>query len=263
MSWDTEVLLWWISMSTIGLMNILLWVLLVKKQSLTSWIFSGGLYIIGCASRCFTPRSDIDRIVMFDNFFSSIFVGRTIATVAELGFIAQWAIVLHLVGEAVSDKKILFVSKIIFPMIFIAEIFSWYASLTTNAIGSIFEESLWGVAFLFISFATLAFNKHLIPRIKPWAYVFTLGLIIYVIYMFAVDVPFYFSKWEAGIVYDKTHDSLETGILNMMGQWRVSRQTKDWQYEFIWQGLYFSFGAWTSLLLNLIPLNLKNLIKSK
>jgi hypothetical protein len=262
MKWDYEVLSWWLLMSSIGVINILLWLLLVKKQSLNSWLFSSGLYVLGCASRSFTPRSDIDRVVMFDHFFSSIFVGRTIATLAELGFIAQWAIVLNLIAHAVGDKKILFISKIIFPMIFIAEIFSWYASLTTNTIGSIFEESLWGLAFLLISFAIVVLNKHLIPKLRIWSYAFTAGLMIYVIYMFTIDVPFYFSKWQDGILNNKTYDSLESGIFNMMNFWKVSRLTKDWQYEFLWQGQYFSFGVWSSLLLSLIPPNLQKMVRS-
>jgi hypothetical protein len=131
MSWDTEVLLWWISMSTIGLMNILSFMGITGKKAILNLVdfFRRTLRLGLRLSLFYSPlwhRSNChDR-----QFFSSIFVGRTIATVAELGFIAQWAIVLHLVGEAVRDKKILFVSKIIFPMIFIAEIFSWYASVS-------------------------------------------------------------------------------------------------------------------------------------
>lgn len=200
---------------------------------------------------------------MFDNFFSSIFVGRTIATVAELGFIAQWAIVLNLIAQEVKDNKILFVSKIIFPMIFMAEIFSWYASVTTNTIGSVVEESLWGFSFLLISVAILTLNKHLVPYFKPWAHAFTAGLMMYVIYMFIVDVPFYYSKWQEGIINNKTYDSLESGLFKMMNHWKLSRQTEDWEYEFLWQGLYFSFGVWTSLLLNLIPAKLKSIVRHK
>jgi hypothetical protein len=262
MSWDKEVFFWWILMSSIGVINIIFWLLILKKQSFNSWLFSGGLYVLGCSTRSFIPRSDIDRVVMFDHFFSSVFVGRTIATIAELGFIAQWAIVLSLIAQEVKDKNILFISRIIFPMIAIAEIFSWYASITTNTLGSVFEESLWGLSFLFIFFALLAVRKYLVPRLRLWALAFSAGILIYVIYMFTIDVPFYYSKWQEGLLNNKSYDFLGTGIFKMMNQWKVSRQYQDWQYEFLWQGLYFSFGVWASLALNLIPPKIKDIVNS-
>jgi hypothetical protein len=263
MTWDTTVFNWWILMSGIGAVNILLWLYLVKKQSMNPWLFSGGLYVLGCASRSFIPRSDIDRVVMFDTFASSIFVGRTIATIAELGFVAQWAIVLWQFGKAAQNGRIKAISQIIFPLIFIAEIFSWYASITTNTVGSVFEETLWGVVFALITYCVFIARHALIPSLQPWALAAVAGLSLYVVYMFTIDVPFYYSKWQANLASGKTFDSLHEGVHKMLTQWRVSRLDKDWQYEFLWQGLYFSFGVWASLLLNLVPPRLKQIVASK
>src|SRR5580693_7272457 len=49
-------------------------------------------YVFGCAFRSFLPRADVQRICLFDTWLSSVVVGRSVATVAEICFAAQWAI---------------------------------------------------------------------------------------------------------------------------------------------------------------------------
>ena len=55
-------------------------------------------YVFGCAFRSFLPRADVQRICLFDTWLSSVVVGRSVATVAEICFAVQWAIVLHRLG---------------------------------------------------------------------------------------------------------------------------------------------------------------------
>ena len=50
-------------------------------------------YVFGCAFRSVLPRADVQRICLFDTWLSSVVIGRSVATVAELCFAAQWAIV--------------------------------------------------------------------------------------------------------------------------------------------------------------------------
>src|SRR5262249_47027727 len=52
-------------------------------------------YVFGCAFRSFLPRADVQRICLFDTWLSSVMIGRSVATVAEVCFAAQWAIALH------------------------------------------------------------------------------------------------------------------------------------------------------------------------
>ena len=44
-------------------------------------------YVIGCAFRSLLPRADVQRICLFDTWLSSVFVGRSVATVAEMCFV--------------------------------------------------------------------------------------------------------------------------------------------------------------------------------
>src|SRR5262245_36308080 len=61
-----------------------------RRQSVLS-----AVYVLGCAFRSALPVFDIPRLALFDTWWSSVIVGRSVATVAELCFVAQWALLLH------------------------------------------------------------------------------------------------------------------------------------------------------------------------
>ena len=71
---------------------------LVSASSIEFMLFLCAAYVFGCAFRSFLPRADVQRICLFDTWLSSVVVGRTVATVAEVCFVAQWAIILHQLG---------------------------------------------------------------------------------------------------------------------------------------------------------------------
>src|SRR5580704_10373671 len=52
-------------------------------------------YVFACAFRSVVPVYDIPRIVLIDSRLSSVIVGRSIATVGEVCFAAQWSLILH------------------------------------------------------------------------------------------------------------------------------------------------------------------------
>ena len=67
-----------------------------------------------------------------------------LATVAEVCFAAQWAIVLHLLGRMTGVETTLNAAWVIVPLILIAECFSWHAVLTRNYLGNSIENSMGG-----------------------------------------------------------------------------------------------------------------------
>src|SRR5262252_1669378 len=100
---------WWhTSLRRIAVLNVALWLLsalAVTREhasipgetdaaSYLQLLLSAG-YVAGCAFRSFLPVVDIPRIVLVDSRLSSVLVGRSVATVAEVCFAAQWALVLH------------------------------------------------------------------------------------------------------------------------------------------------------------------------
>src|SRR6202035_2362933 len=89
-------------------------------------------YVFGCAFRSLLPRADVQRICLFDTWLSSVTVGRSVATVAEIAFAAQWAIFLQQLGVMTGAETTLNAAAVIVPLIVIAECFSWYAVLTKH-----------------------------------------------------------------------------------------------------------------------------------
>src|SRR5262249_18694865 len=108
-------------------------------------------YVFGCAFRSFLPRADVQRICLFDTWLSSVMIGRTVATVAEVCFVVQWAIVLYQFGTMTGADTTLTAAWVIVPLIVIAECFSWHAVLTRNYFCHAVENSLWLVAFFIIA----------------------------------------------------------------------------------------------------------------
>jgi len=70
--------------------------------------------------------------------------GRSVATVAEICFAAQWAIILYQLGTMTGADTTVNAAWVILPLIVIAECFSWYAVLTTHYLGNAIENSIWG-----------------------------------------------------------------------------------------------------------------------
>ena len=138
---------WWGFLTLVSGANIAVWFLLYRQLheqpagsgSLDGMSSGTGLmlllsaaYVFGCAFRSFLPRADVQRICLFDTWLSSVVVGRSVATVAEIAFAAQWAIMLHQLGTMTGAETVLIAAWVIVPLILIAECFSWYAVLTTH-----------------------------------------------------------------------------------------------------------------------------------
>src|SRR6476646_6834549 len=161
LAWSNPVTWWWGMLTLISGVNIAVWFRLygeLHQQPASGSGSTPGIeimlllcaaYVFGCAFRSFLPRADVQRICLFDTWLSSVVVGRTVATVAELCFAAQWVLILHQLGIVTGADTTLQVAWVILPLIVVAECFSWYAVLTTNYWGNAVENSIWaGVFFL-------------------------------------------------------------------------------------------------------------------
>src|ERR1700722_4062538 len=149
---------WWALLTLVSGMNIAVWCWLFYRfhaeaagtldSRAGAELLLCAAYVFGCAFRSFLPRADVQRICLYDTWLSSVVVGRSVATVAELCFAAQWAIILHQLGTMTGADTTLNAAWAIVPLILIAECFSWHAVLTTNYLGNAIENSIWAVAFL-------------------------------------------------------------------------------------------------------------------
>jgi len=99
-------------------------------------------FVLGCASRSFLPRADVQRITLVGSWLSSVLVGRTVATIAELRFVVQWANLLETFARPAKENRIMTFSKLLFPAITVAEVFCWRGVLTTDNFWHLLEESI-------------------------------------------------------------------------------------------------------------------------
>jgi hypothetical protein len=249
---------WWhISLRVIAVLNIALWSLaafaIAREQGsipretyaacCMQLLLSAG-YVAGCAYRSFLPVIDIPRIVLVDSRLSSVVIGRSVATVAELCFAAQWAFILHRVALSAGSPCVQAVSLAIVPLIVLAEICSWYAVLTTGQRAHAVENSLWGLSAALAVASMFVIGPH---RLSGLYNPVIAGGAAYVVFIFFYDVPMYWSRWRVDQANKHNYLSIPEGILDVCKRWRVSCRWQDWKHEILWMSLYFTFGVWSSI----------------
>jgi hypothetical protein len=132
---DGPTRVWWVLLCAEVLVNVSAWSLAapaVPRQepsahaALTGWpaqtmlLLPAG-YVFGGAYRSALPGCDIQRLCLIDGPWSSVLVGRSVATVAGLCLAAQWAVALRHLAQR-SGACALAVSGSILPMIGAAEL---------------------------------------------------------------------------------------------------------------------------------------------
>ena len=198
----------------------------------------------GCAFRSALPVIDIPRIVLVDSRLSSVLVGRSVATVAELCFAAQWALVLHRAALLGGSAFVQAVAVAVVPLIVLAEGFSWYAVLTTEQRAHAVENSLWGLSAALTVAGVLVIGPQ---RLAAVYLPVIAGGAAYVAFIFLYDVPMYWGRWVADQASGRTYLSVADGMTEVRGRWRVSYRWEDWRSEVAWMTLYFSCGVWSSV----------------
>ena len=261
LTWSNPVAVWWCFLIGVSAANIAWWFWLGRRlrQAANGWqsaafaveplLLLSAAYVFGCAFRSVLPRADVQRICLFDTFLSSVFVGRSVATVAELCFAAQWAIVVRLLADIANSDTARRCAALVMPLIVIAECCSWYAVITTDYLGNVFENSLWTATYLLIGVALLRLVFRFRGIAQTAIAVVAVGILGYVVFMCTVDVPMYFARWQADTAEGREYLGLFAGLYDATSRWVVTRDFAPWREEIAWMSLYFSMAVWTSLAL--------------
>jgi len=204
-------------------------------------------YVAGCAWRSAVPVYDVPRLCLIDSWVSSVAIGRSVATVAELCFAAQWALLLRAVSEASGSALARASSRMLVPLILVAETCSWHAVLTTSNLGHVIEESLWGVCAALTAASLLWISRRITGTARVFALACSLGGLAYVVYMFSVDVPMYWARWLADQARGRVYLDVAAGFADVSGRWVVSHRWAEWRSEVLWMTLYFSVAVWVSI----------------
>ncbi|MDQ8728097.1 hypothetical protein [Bradyrhizobium sp. LHD-71] len=264
LTWSNPLAWWWSLLTLVSGANIAFWFLLYRQfheQPAGSVGATSGIglmlvlcaaYVFGCAFRSFLPRADVQRICLFDTWLSSVVIGRTVATVAEICFAAQWAIVLHQLGTMTGSETTVNVARVIVPLILIAECFSWYGVLTTNYLGNAIENSIWAVTFFLVGIGLCRLLPEFEGPVRAALLVAITGIAGYLAFLMTVDVPMYLSRWRAKLADGgKLLRPLE-GLRDASTRWIVTHDLAEWKDEIAWMSLYFSAAVWASLALCVI-----------
>src|SRR5688572_3982015 len=97
LAWSNPVAIWWGLLVVVSSANIALLLLLhriFRERALENQhaaartelllLLLCAAYVFGCAFRSILPRADVQRICLFDTWLSSVLIGRSVATIAEI-----------------------------------------------------------------------------------------------------------------------------------------------------------------------------------
>lgn len=275
LSWENPVSIWWVLLSAAAVVNISFWIWTwnYKYRSAqinrisqlwhnrSNMIWFSALYVFVCAFRSILPRADVQRICLYDTWFSSVLVGRTVATIGELAFVAQWVIVLRFLSQETKSHVGLKISYWILPLIATAECFSWYAVIRTHYLGNAIEESLWAVTYTLIAIALVSMISKFNRAFKLTAGFALIGCVFYVAFMSLVDVPMYVTRLIADTAANKALFGLFDGLYDLNTRWIVTHSIHDWKSEIPWQTLYFTFAVLVSIAMCYVPLTSEKIKK--
>lgn len=252
---------WWAFLTLVSGANIAAWFVLYRDfqdsalhgasgpSDTQSMLVLCAAYVFGCAFRSVLPRADVQRICLFNTWLSSVMIGRTVATIAEVCFAAQWVIIMVQLGRMTGADTTVNASLAVLPLIVIAECFSWYAVLTKNFLLNAIENSLWAVAFFIIALGLCRLLPEFNGPVRIALVIAIVGIAGYLAFLVTIDVPMYLGRWRADLAEGSRLLGIIEGLRDVSTRWVVTHDIEHWKGEIAWMSLYFSAAVWASLAL--------------
>src|SRR5580692_4218781 len=259
LAWSNPLAWWWSVLTMVSAANIAVWFVLYRwlheppasglrsTSGIELMLLLCAAYVFGCAFRSFLPRADVQRICLFDTWLSSVAVGRSVATVAEICFAAQWAMILLQLGTMSGAETAVNAAWVIVPLILIAECFSWYAVVTTNYLYNAIENSIWAVAFFIAGIGICRLLPEFDGAVRVILAGTVVGIAVYLAFLMTVDVPMYLKRWRADVARGNRGLKPLEGFRDVSTRWVVTYDLSEWREEIAWMSLYFSAAVWASL----------------
>jgi hypothetical protein len=252
---DRKLSLWLASLAALTALNIGLWIALARSASLRSpyaeaQLLLSGVYVAVCGFRSLVPRVDLERVCVWDSWLSSIMLGRTAATVAELCFALQCGLFVYRLADVTGTPLLSAGALLMVPLAFFAQLLCWYAVLSLNPIGHAIEESLWALIMLLLSVSCGAAAVGAEGTLRTMLLV---GFVVYLVgacLTMTLDVGMYIRRWRAPASAERL--TLATGLRDCRTRRLPTPAWHVWREEVPWMTLYFSVGVWTSLAMVLL-----------
>src|SRR5262249_57199232 len=129
-----------------------------------------------------------------DTPFSRIMIGRSVATIAELSLVVQWALLMREAGKETGVEFASLVSRLLVPIIVIAEMSSWYAVLTTHYLAHAIENSLWTLAAMLVVAGLISLWPRVHDGLREFLLAAIGGGVVFVAFVDVVGDQLYSSR---------------------------------------------------------------------
>lgn len=252
---------WWRVLCGLSILNILLWAFICRfgpsdnPYSVIQLLLSG-IYVFVCAYRSLLPRIDLERLVLFDSPLSSIFWGRSAATVAEICFGIQLGLLVHQLGAQADLPWVQSAAWVITSCTILAQVFCWHSILTLNHITQAVEELLWAVGLSWMAGLLAIIAMDTTGAVHHLALVGIVGSLVFVAYVLLVDIPMYWRRFQGGRKSGLRYLTITQGVRDTIRRREQALAWDKWRDDALWLTPYFSFGVWVSMALVLVPLAL-------
>jgi hypothetical protein len=252
-------LAWWRALSVLGIANVCLWLAIWQFSPISDPYHSvqlalSGVYVLVCAYRSIFPRVDLERLVVVDSTFSSIFLGRSFATIAEICFGIQLGLLVYQLGGYAGLPWVQHAAWAITLCTVVAQAFCWHSILTLNHITQAVESLLWAVGFSWMAALLTIIAMDTSGLVHTLAIGGALGSVAFVVYALAVDIPLYLRRFRTGRADGRRYLSISEGARDAWGRRELSHSWDKWRDDALWLTPYFSIGAWFSMALVFLPL---------
>jgi hypothetical protein len=250
-------ILWWAGLCGASLLNVGMWLVAARIElpdtHYRSWqLVLSGVYVTACAFRSLFPRVDLERLCLWNTRLSAIFIGRSVATLAEMCFAIQCALFLSKLSEITGLIYLEMLASCIVPVIVVAQLLCWYAVLSLNHFGHVCEELLWTFMFALVAAGFAGCWPHTVGALRI---VVAVGIACCggaALLISLIDVPMYLSRWHRHRRAERPYLTLVGGLQDTFRRRHSTRNWLVWRCEVPWMTLYFSVGVWLSIAMVLL-----------
>jgi len=191
----------------------------------------------------------LERRCLWDSPFSSVFLGRSVATIAELCFEWKCALLLFKLSGSTGVSIIGTIGLTVLPIIFVAELACWCAVVTLNHIGHAIEELLWSIMVVLVAAGLMIYYQQIGGRLPLWVAIGLLASATTTAVIMFVNIPVYIARWRTGKRAGLRYLRIRDGLKDAFSRCQVTHASEHWRNEVLWMSLYFSAGVWVSLVI--------------
>jgi hypothetical protein len=258
---ESRAIWWWRALCALAATNVCLWLIIwnygpIADPYCAVQIVLSGVYVFVCAYRSVLPRVDLERLVVVDSRLSSIFLGRSAATLAEICFGLQLGLLVHQLGVYAGLPWVQNAAWVITACTIVAQVFCWHSILTLNHVTQAVESLLWAAGFSWMAALLAIVALDTSGPVHYLALAGVLGSAVFVLYVLAIDIPMYLRRFRQGKGVGQRYLSLPEGARDAWYRREVNLRWETWREDALWLTPYFSVGVWLSMALVFLPLAL-------